>query len=656
MSNAPERKESYRADIDGLRAVAVISVLLFHARFSRFQGGFAGVDVFFVISGFLITRIILAEIRGGAYSVARFYARRARRILPALYATILVTVVGSLILNPEASREVGKSIIAVALFSSNLLFWRESGYFGPQAHHMPLLHTWSLAVEEQFYLLFPLFLLVVHRFLGDRFGRWIAIAAVGSFVTGLVATRTDPSAAFYLAPTRAWELMIGAFVATDELPRVTNSVARDALAAIGLALVIGAMLLYTPDTAFPGVAAAVPTIGSALLIYTGSGTPTRTGRLLGLGPLTFIGTISYSLYLLHWPVLVFAEEYSIVELTVMQRIAALVLTTVLAATSWRFVEQPFRSRITGSVSSVLGWSVASIAVVVALAAPLYERAIPAMTTTASAAGDVELDSAWTHWLGCKRSAVLDGGQSCRLGSAAARPTFVVWGDSHARSLATSINISATEHRSAGYLAAADACAPLTGIDRKGFLWCSVRTDQVLHNIEVRSDIKMVILAARWAVYPQGRYKSESRDAIMLRDASTNGAWVPSNGALLERGLTRTVHRLLAMGRKVVLVDETPEIGYDVPSAIAIASRTGRDASKLIAPSRAAYEARTVEVRAIFARLASLSGVRVVSVADRLCDRTQCRIVQGGKSLYRDDNHLSTFGSLYTSPVFDAVFQ
>ncbi|MEP6999125.1 MAG: acyltransferase [bacterium] len=294
MSNALGKKESYRADIDGLRAVAVMSALLFHARFSPFQGGLAGVDVFFVISGFLITGIILGEIRGGAYSIARFYARRARRILPALYATILLTVAGTLILNPEASREVGKSIIAVALFSSNFLFWRESGYFGPQAQHMPLLHTWSLAVEEQYYLLFPLFLLVVHRYLGDRFGRWIAIAAVISFVTGLVATRADPSAAFYLAPTRAWELLLGAVVATDELPRVTNGAARDALAALGLALVIAATLLFTPDTAFPGVAAAVPTVGSALIIYTGTGTPTRTGRLLGMGPLTFIGTISYS--------------------------------------------------------------------------------------------------------------------------------------------------------------------------------------------------------------------------------------------------------------------------------------------------------------------------------------------------------------------------
>jgi peptidoglycan/LPS O-acetylase OafA/YrhL len=656
VNTAVVKKESYRADIDGLRAVAVISVLLFHARFSRFQGGFAGVDVFFVISGFLITRIILGEIRGGVYSVARFYARRARRILPALYATILVTAAGSLILNPSASRELGKSIIAVALFSSNFLFWRESGYFGPQAQHMPLLHTWSLAVEEQYYLLFPLFLLVVHRYLGGRFGRWIVIAAIGSFVAGLVATRADPSAAFYLAPTRAWELMIGALIASDDLPRVTNAITRDVLAASGLALVIAATLLFTPDTAFPGIAAAVPTIGSALIIYSGGGTPTRTARLLGIGPLTFIGTISYSLYLLHWPIFVFAEEYSIVELTLAQRIAALILTTLLAIASWRFVEQPFRSRIKGSVRGVLGWSVASIAVVVALAAPLYERAVPANTNMASAAGDVELDSAWTHWLGCKRSAVLDGGQSCRLGSPSARPTFVVWGDSHARSLASSINASANEHGTAGFLAAADACAPLVDIERKGFLWCTVRTNQVLSNIESRPDIEMVILAARWAVYPQGRYKLESRDPIILRDASTNGAWVQSNAALLERGLTATVRRLLAMHRKVVLVDETPEIGYDVPSALAIASRTGRDASKLIAPSRAAYEARTVEVRSIFARLATLPGVRVVSVADRLCDRTQCRIVQGGKSLYRDDNHLSTFGSLYTSPVFDAVFQ
>ncbi len=331
-----------RADIDGLRALAVVPVVLYHFHVAPFGGGYVGVDVFFVISGFLITGLIHAEMRSGEYSLAAFYERRARRILPALFAVVAAAAVAALfLLFPADLRRFGESVAATALFVSNFDFWQQSGYFDAGAEAKPLLHTWSLAVEEQFYLLFPL-LLGLFRSAGRRGLLLLAGGlALASFGFGLWAVRAYPAMAFYLAPARVWELMLGAILALAEVPRPPRWIA-EALSLLGLALLAVAVFAFSPDTPMPGANALLPCLGAALLIYANGAGDTLAARGLSLRPMVFAGLISYSLYLWHWPVFVFARYLRVAPLGAAETLALIALSVGLAVLSWRFVERPFR--------------------------------------------------------------------------------------------------------------------------------------------------------------------------------------------------------------------------------------------------------------------------------------------------------------------------
>ncbi|HYE52312.1 MAG TPA: acyltransferase family protein [Azospirillaceae bacterium] len=339
---------TYRPDVDGLRAVAVLSVLLFHAGIAGFGGGFVGVDVFFVISGYLITGIIAGEIRQGTFSIAGFYERRIRRIFPALFAVVaFVAVAAAFLFMSTEFRDVGQSVVAATLFVSNLLFWWETDYFDGSAELKPLLHTWSLSVEEQFYIVFPLFLAAVHRWAGGRFTAAVLPVALGSFALALWGMGVDASATFYQAPTRAWELLIGSLLALGAVPALRGRGAREAAGVLGLALVAWPVLGYSAETPFPGLAALPPCLGAALLIHAGQGdaaTRPLATRLLSARPMVAVGLISFSLYLWHWPLLVFARYLAMRELTALETAGIVALTFAAAWASWRWVEQPFRHR------------------------------------------------------------------------------------------------------------------------------------------------------------------------------------------------------------------------------------------------------------------------------------------------------------------------
>jgi len=260
----------YRADIDGLRAIAVLVVIFFHAGIPGFSGGFVGVDVFFVISGFLITSIILKEIKVGKFSVARFYERRIRRIFPALFPVIAFTlVVGAFLFDSNAFHAFGKSITATTLFISNILFWRESGYFDPASITKPLLHTWSLAVEEQFYIFFPLLLIAISRFAKNRYFPWLFVICLFSLLISIYGAYTYQVATFYLVPTRAWELLFGSILALGVIPQLQSDLQRNFFSIIGLGLISYSVLFYTEATLFPGANALVPVMGASCIIYSG---------------------------------------------------------------------------------------------------------------------------------------------------------------------------------------------------------------------------------------------------------------------------------------------------------------------------------------------------------------------------------------------------
>jgi peptidoglycan/LPS O-acetylase OafA/YrhL len=341
----------YRREIDGLRAVAVVPVILFHASFAPFAGGFVGVDVFFVISGYLITSIILAEHAEGRFSLLRFYERRARRILPALFLVMFASVpfAYSWMLADDLEN-FGQSVVATVLFSNNVLLWKTAGYWDLASEFKPLLHTWSLGVEEQYYIIFPVLLIAVWP-AGRRWPLYaFAAIAAASLALAVGLAPRAPEFDFYMLPTRAWELMIGAMIAgaipswrawSDRL--AARRWRSEALGLAGLAMVVWAVFAFDDTVPHPGLATLLPAGGTALVILFAS-PATLLGRLLGTPPLLGTGLASYSLYLWHQPVFAFTRILSFDEPSVWHYVAGIALTAVLAALSWRFVERPFRDR------------------------------------------------------------------------------------------------------------------------------------------------------------------------------------------------------------------------------------------------------------------------------------------------------------------------
>jgi peptidoglycan/LPS O-acetylase OafA/YrhL len=658
----PDRMSShYRADIDGLRGIAVLSVLLFHLGFYWFGGGYVGVDVFFVISGYLITRIIIDDVRSRRFSAARFYDRRIRRIFPALFCTLFLSLVaGAFLSTPTDFKSLGHSAAAVIAFVSNIQFWKEAGYFDAPADHKVLLHTWSLAVEEQFYIGFPLLLLAVRRFGRSRFGLWLILVALASLAVSVFSTTPSPRANFYLAPMRAWEFLLGAIVACKVLPASIGSRARNVLAAVGLGLLLIGIFRYDRSTPFPGLMALPPTIGTALIIYAGSTGTTLVGRILNIRPLVFIGLISYSLYLLHWPLIVFARQFLIVDPSRLQQVSLLIASIVLSALSWRFVEQPFRSgKHSGNryrVFVLAGMTTIVFAAVVGFID--VTGGIPERFSAAARANDPAQDEEWKARDKCGQIRPARA-NLCTLGSASAQAEFLLWGDSHARAIASGVSASASKRSVAGYLAFTNMCPPLLGVsnDIRSRI-CAGFNDDILDYLEHRPELHTVILASNWAYYAAGTvYKAGDNGFLDVRlsDVWQRNSATLNNAALFDLGLNRTVRRLLEMHRRVVVVGPVPEVGYQVPAALTIASITGRDVTELIAPTRAEYEGRVRVVLDSLESLRHVPGVHIVDVAEKICDVIACRVVDAGHTLYIDGNHLSTYGSEYLAPLFDGVF-
>ena len=336
----------YRPEIDGLRALAVLPVILFHAGFEWFSGGFVGVDVFFVISGYLITTIIISEMAEGKFSIVNFYERRARRILPALFFVMAACLPFAWIwLTPNDLKDFGQSLIAVSTFSSNILFWQMSGYFGTAAELKPLLHTWSLAVEEQYYILFPIFLMLTWR-LGIK---WVLLLLSIVFFISLGVAQwgayNSPSAAFFLLPTRGWELLVGVFTAfyLKYNTHLKSHFLNQTFSLLGFGMIVYSIIAFDKTTPFPSLYALIPTIGTGLLIHCAV-PKTYVHKLLSLKFIIGIGLISYSAYLWHQPLLAFARHRSLGEVSELILVTLCLASLVMAWFSWKFVEKPFRSK------------------------------------------------------------------------------------------------------------------------------------------------------------------------------------------------------------------------------------------------------------------------------------------------------------------------
>jgi peptidoglycan/LPS O-acetylase OafA/YrhL len=653
----------YRADIDGLRAIAVISVLLFHAKVGPFTGGYVGVDVFFVISGYLITSIIIREMRNGTFSYGDFYERRFRRIVPALAVVVLVSgIAGLLIFDAESLVDLGESIAANAIFSSNMLFHSESGYFDGPAELKPLLHTWSLAIEEQFYIFIPIVLMFALRSGQNKLNRYLLVITVLSFALNIIGMNYNVSATFYLLPMRAWELLLGSLLALSLLPQLTSSTSRNVISCCGLAAIFCSVLLFSPETSFPGIAAVLPTAGAALIIYSGMHGVSLVGRMLSLKPIVFIGLISYSLYLWHWPILLFFKAYSITEISLNQTLGLMVFILGISILSYHYIEKPFRRKtlLSNRQSVMRATSATSVVALLIGSIFIFTGGLPHRFESTYSPAEIAGDPEWERWGLCEKMSRQGegGGDFCLIGTPDVPPTFFFWGDSHARALATGLELSARNSSKSGEIAVRNGCPPLLGVVRLGEekKGCGEFNEKVMRYISESKNIDMVILSARWTISALGtRYKNESGERVRLVDLNTGDLLSSSNVEIFEIALKRTVQLLLDEGKRVVLVNTVPEIGYNVPSVNIVAMLTGRNISLVVGPSASELKARAYPVDMVFSDYRNDERISIVNPAEYLCSKEMCSVAVDNIPLYRDDDHLSTYGSRYVSSVFDFLF-
>ncbi len=651
---------SYRPDIDGLRAIAVLAVVFFHLGIEMFSGGYVGVDVFFVISGYLITSIIVRDLDANRFSIARFYERRCRRILPALGAVTLATLAAGFVLFDSTQlKNLGGTSFATAFFSSNFNFFMDTGYFAAPSESKPLLHTWSLAVEEQYYIFFPLLMIGLSRFAGKKYARWLTAIGICSLAISVFFMHRRPAATFFLLPARTWELLIGSLLAVGVFKPTNSQVWRNILSIAGLVAILASVHWYTDETPFPGYAALLPTVGTALIIYAGIGGKSIVGQAISLKPVVFIGLISYSLYLWHWPAIVFAKYYAVVELTNAQIAALLAVVLLVSALSWKYIEGPFRKdSLLKTRRQVFVWSAVVTLVMAVFGGLLYQNGgYPSRYEFEKDIFRAVDDPYWDKLRLCERQTFsTDEIQDlCTIGTGDGDPEILLWGDSHARAIAAGVDSSARANGTSGVVSTRSACFPLLGVVRQAGTSCKEFNDRMLDYVGSNPTIETVILAGRWALATNGtRVHREEGKYIQLED-TRSGDSSSSNDVLFGSGLGRIVGELQKMGRKVVLVEQVPEVGYEVPSALFVSLLSGRDVSKLIAPSLEEYSNRNRSSSAVIDSIKSAHNIDVLYPADALCGE-RCRVVDGRVPLYLDAHHLSVPAARSIASIFDSATQ
>lgn len=647
----------YRSDIDGLRAVAVLSVILFHAGFRWFSGGYVGVDIFFVISGFLITRMILDDRADGTFAFVTFYERRARRILPALLVVLFTTLVCAWWwMYPPDLRQFAQSVIAVNVFASNIFFWHQTAYFAPAAKELPLLHTWSLGVEEQFYLAFPVCIALCWRLGRRRLFTLMALGAIASFVLSDWASRYHQSTNFYWVPTRAWELLLGTLVAFGNvrtfLRELFGQWLKQVAAASGLILVLYSIVAYDSYTPVPGIYALAPAGGTALILAFG-GEATITGKILSLSPLVGVGLISYSAYLWHQPLFTFARYLSLGPISSVAAGVLSLATLLCAYATWRFVETPCRDRNRVSRARLFG------AVGIATSVLLVSGVIVSWKSDVIGMQRVPQTLERSFSISRRESECFDipsapekqDDWNCRVDRASsARPTFVAFGDSHAFSMLPALERVAQGRRLQGIFVGRGACVPLIGVVMLGRADhdCTVLNRRVLEYV-TQAKIKDVVLIARWTVYTGGDY-GHSVERYHIGTKADDPASQEFSRTTFEAALAQTVKVYTARGVRITIVEQVPLQRYAARRIYrkALLQHDVAFGLRTLSVVRSQHLAFQAFVRSVFARYHTDAHVNIVNVDDVLCSSGVCMVGDTNESYYFDDNHLSVAGAAAVS--------
>lgn len=620
----------YRPDIDGLRAIAVLAVVINHLAPSLLPGGYVGVDIFFVISGYLITSIILSEVASGGLNTRRFYERRVRRIIPALFVMLLsVVIAGYFVLLPSDYLSTLKALASTVFFGSNIFFWRESegGYFAAtDASTNPLLHTWSLGVEEQFYMVFPLFVLLAYRYARRQFKVLLLLAALCSLLLAewLLSRMGKSVAVFFLTPFRAWELLAGSLLAAQMVPAIQSRYGRELLSLAGLAAIVWSLISYSDKTAFPGFSALLPVLGSAAIIYAGMNGGSKVASLLSLRPVVFIGLISYSLYLWHWPIIVLARYYWAAANTVVVGLLLLLASFVAAWLSWRFIEGPFR-RPTHKISVVYASLISiALAFVGFFAAGYYTSGFQGRVSQEVIVFD-KAKSPAIPYIECD-GALID--KPCMLGSLEKRPAnALLFGDSHMLAWGPALDRIYKARDEKAYFFPNSSCPPLFYLTKHNKMSCIEALRVVKGFIERHPEVDTVVLAAYWLAYvrPDG----------LLETADLKGA------AATNEALSLTLNYFLNKKIHVVLLGPVPTFEKNVPHDLATSMMHGREPQ---ASNKVQEYQRNANYFDATNAFKGREGITLLDPIDWLC-KPQCKTHDDGISLYRDDDHLSVEGAL-----------
>lgn len=645
--------------------MAVLAVFFFHAGVGL-DGGYLGVDVFFVISGYLITRMLSTSGATRLGTIGEFWGRRWFRIAPALVVVSAVSSVASwYLMMPIEMKAYGASLPATFGYYSNFLLAGQAGYFDAPSLSKPLLHTWSLSLEMQFYLLFPLIMCLV----GDRHllrQMVLVVALLTSFLISCILIRSQPVQAYFLPHARIWEFLVGGLLA--QLPKPTRP-HRSLLWCVEVcgALVLGGCFVgYSANSRFPGEMALPPVLATAALLWSGGescGSP--VSRCLTSRPMLAIGRISYAFYLWHWPLIVFCT-YALAERPRGLVIVVLLMASfALAAATRRWIELPF---LRYGKNSTLSWGgrimVLSVTTgVFAWCGVLVDRSegwpgrwSPVAAAYAAGATDVAPRAEQCHTLKPERILTRD---LCSLGDPGKQPLgFLVWGDSHAHALYGVFDQLARDHGLRGLHASYSACPPLLGVEVATHVneECRRFNTAMIEFIE-QTRVPVVVLVAYWSIYPLGHLPGGldmGKAPFLVNEIGQIGTAQESQ-VLFASGLNETIRRLTANGTRIYIVGQVPEARASVPLGLARAELFPWKPEHYLQPQRAEVEKRQAFVMSQFQMLAQKYRFDYISLLDAMCVQSACQIESIGRPLYRDSNHLSAFGANHLAPLLSTIF-
>lgn len=644
-SAAPDPIATYRPDIDGLRAVAVLGVVAFHAAPTLLPGGYVGVDVFFVISGFLITGILIRDCEARRFSLTRFYSRRIRRILPALVTVLLTfTVVACVVLPPADLDFYSRTLVSATLFVANQFFLNHTGYFHVDALESPLLHLWSLAIEEQFYLFWPPAVFLLYR---SRLRRWAPLLIMLALLISLALAQRwvwmgNGAGAFYMLRARGWELLLGAMLATGAVPLLHRRRDREAASVMGLAAIVCSMLLFNQDTPFPGLAAAAPCLGAAALIHANRAEVTIVGRWLSAPRMVLIGLISYPLYLWHWPLLVMPRLALGRALSPAEVGMYVILAFALAWVSWRLIERPLQRFRTGDKEGrfvlVAGVSIlaviATVATVIVVGQGFPQRASPTVLRAEAARNSINPMNEFCH---VEAGVAPPSAAPCTT-SGAGEARILLWGDSHAAHIMPGFVSAAGKYPVALRQLTKSSCPPLLP-DRRSDVASAdcVNFNRQVLGIAGDAPPETIVLAARWTEY---------LTSPSVEEAEQLGQEV--------RETIANIRQSVGAATEIVIVGPIPGFAFEPSKCHARTMFAGLDSLPCRSP-QPNNSRRSVLVEQVLVDAASgTPGVKVALPWRNFCGSGGCTTVSEGVFLFRDANHLTVEGAEYLAPLLETI--